>query len=71
MKQNAETVTVDAERLMRDLKELALITEGDGRGVSRVAFSEADAEARSRVRGLMEELGMEVRVDSAGNTIGV
>lgn len=71
MKHETETAVLDAERMLRDLEELARISDGAGRGVSRVAFSGADVEARSRVRGLMEGLGMQTKVDPAGNTIGV
>jgi N-carbamoyl-L-amino-acid hydrolase len=42
---------------------------GDG-GVDRVAFSEADLEGRAYVRALMEESGLEIAVDVAGNILG-
>lgn len=35
-----------------------------------MAFSEEDLEARTLVRQWMEEAGMEVRIDPAGNMIG-
>lgn len=39
-------------------------------GVSRVAFSKADIEGREYIKGLMEQAGLDVRVDTAGNIIG-
>jgi N-carbamoyl-L-amino-acid hydrolase len=39
-------------------------------GVSRVAFSNADLDGREYVKGLMEQAGLEVRLDTAGNIIG-
>jgi N-carbamoyl-L-amino-acid hydrolase len=39
-------------------------------GVDRVAFSDADLEGRAWVQALMEEMGLEVRVDVAGNILG-
>lgn len=39
-------------------------------GVSRVAFSEADIEGRKYIISLMEQAGLKVRVDTAGNIIG-
>jgi N-carbamoyl-L-amino-acid hydrolase len=42
----------------------------DDGGVDRLAFSDADIEGRAFVRSLMEEAGLEVRVDLAGNLLG-
>ncbi|MEE9194672.1 MAG: Zn-dependent hydrolase, partial [Alphaproteobacteria bacterium] len=39
-------------------------------GVDRVAYSRADIEGRAYIKDLMEQLGLEVRVDSGGNIIG-
>ena len=41
-----------------------------GQGVSRVAFSKADIEAREVIKGWMDAVGLEVRLDTAGNIIG-
>jgi N-carbamoyl-L-amino-acid hydrolase len=38
--------------------------------VDRLAFSDADIEGRAYVQALMEEAGLEVRVDLAGNLLG-
>jgi len=52
------------------LAELAHFGANPEGGVSRVAFSDADAAGRKYVRGLMEAAGLTVRVDAAGNLIG-
>jgi N-carbamoyl-L-amino-acid hydrolase len=39
-------------------------------GVDRVAFSDADIEGRAYLRSLMEESGLEVRLDLVGNILG-
>jgi len=39
-------------------------------GIDRVAFSDADIEGRRYVRSLMEEAGLDVRVDLVGNILG-
>ena len=72
MKQRLRSLAPDGQRLLRDLEELASISEESaGDGVNRVAFSEADRTGRTWVEARIEELGMEVRVDEAGNSIGV
>ncbi|HWR39841.1 MAG TPA: Zn-dependent hydrolase [Patescibacteria group bacterium] len=42
----------------------------NGDGVTRLAFSEADRLVREHVIRLMREIGLEVRIDAAGNIIG-
>jgi len=72
VKQHVRSLAPDGQRLLRDLEELASISEESADdGVNRVAFSEADRRGRTWVEARMEELGMEVRVDEAGNSIGV
>ena len=39
-------------------------------GVSRVAFSDADLAGRKYISGLMQDAGLTIRVDAAGNIIG-
>ncbi len=63
-------VDLDAARLLADLDHLATIGADPGGGVSRVAYSAADIEARAWVRDAMLGLGMEVRRDEAVNVIG-
>jgi N-carbamoyl-L-amino-acid hydrolase len=61
---------VDAERIERRIQELSRFGRNAEGGVSRVAFSEADIQGRRYVASLMEEAGLEVRVDEAGNILG-
>lgn len=39
-------------------------------GVSRVAFSDADIEGREYIMSLMQQAGLKVRIDAAGNILG-
>src|SRR5438093_11606434 len=60
----------DAKRLEERIKELSAFGANREGGVSRVAFSDADVEGRKYIRSLMENAGLKVRVDAAGNIIG-
>jgi N-carbamoyl-L-amino-acid hydrolase len=62
--------TVDGDRLLGDLESLARFGASGGHAVNRIAYSPADLEARRWVETQMTELGLEVRVDQAGNSIG-
>jgi N-carbamoyl-L-amino-acid hydrolase len=62
--------TIDGDRLLDDLESLARFGASPGHAVNRIAYSPADLEARRWVEARMVELGLEVRVDQAGNTIG-
>ena len=44
--------------------------EGEGPGVYRLAFTDADWQARSYLTGLMREVGLAVREDAFGNVVG-
>jgi N-carbamoyl-L-amino-acid hydrolase len=61
---------VNADRLNRRIAELAEFGQLPGGGVSRVAFSEADVEGRRYAMSLMQNAGLNVRVDPAGNILG-
>jgi N-carbamoyl-L-amino-acid hydrolase len=61
---------VNADRLNRRIAELAEFGQLPGGGVSRVAFSEADIEGRRYAMSLMQNAGLNVRVDAAGNILG-
>ncbi|HEU4517122.1 MAG TPA: Zn-dependent hydrolase [Steroidobacteraceae bacterium] len=60
----------DAARLEHRIRELGRFGANAEGGVSRVAFSAADIAGRTYIRTLMEDAGLEVRVDAAGNLIG-
>jgi beta-ureidopropionase / N-carbamoyl-L-amino-acid hydrolase len=61
---------VDHERLMTSIAQLAEIGALPNGGVQRLAFSEADCLARELVQRWMRELGMQIKIDPAGNIIG-
>lgn len=64
------SLRVDGARLNRRLTELSRFGSNAAGGIDRVAFSDADLEAREWVAGLMREADLEVRVDLAGNLLG-
>jgi N-carbamoyl-L-amino-acid hydrolase len=66
----ADPVTVAGDRLLAQLQELAQFGSNANGGVSRVAYSPADLQARGWVTRLMRDAGLTVRVDAAGNIVG-
>ena len=66
----AKHLQVNSARLESGLLALSEIGKTPQGGVSRPAFSEADLKARRLVIGRMEEAGLTVRLDEAGNIIG-
>jgi beta-ureidopropionase / N-carbamoyl-L-amino-acid hydrolase len=60
----------NAARLQQRIAALAKFGANPEGGVSRVAFSAADIAGREYIRKLMQEAGLVVRVDPAGNIIG-
>ncbi len=62
--------SVNGARLIRRLTELTAFGRNADGGIDRVAYSQADIDARAWVMGLMREAGLAVRVDAAGNIIG-
>jgi len=61
---------INGQRLNRQLGELAEFGQIPNGGINRVAYSEADLQAREFVRGLMRAAGLDVGGDTAGNIIG-
>jgi N-carbamoyl-L-amino-acid hydrolase len=61
---------VNGDRINGWLGELSRFGANPGGGVSRVGFSDFDVEARAWLRPLMEEAGLQVHTDPAGNIIG-
>ncbi len=66
----SETPRVDEERLFSQLMELAEVREPEQPGWTRRTFSEPYRRSRQLVRELMEEAGLGVQVDVAGNLLG-
>jgi beta-ureidopropionase / N-carbamoyl-L-amino-acid hydrolase len=62
--------TVDEARIQQHITELSKFGANPQGGVSRVAFSDADIAGREYVKKLMQDAGLAVRVDTAGNIIG-
>jgi len=61
---------VNTERLWKDLQELRKIGFAKGRGVTRLALSDADIAAKGWLTKRMKEAGLEVQMDAATNVIG-
>jgi N-carbamoyl-L-amino-acid hydrolase len=61
---------VDATRIEGRILELSRFGRNPEGGVSRVAFSDADIQGRGYIVSLMEEAGLAVRIDEAGNILG-
>ena len=66
----APDIRADPDRLEQRIKALGKYGANREGGVSRVAFSEADIGGRAFIMDLMREVGLSVRVDTAGNIIG-
>jgi N-carbamoyl-L-amino-acid hydrolase len=64
------SVAADPERMESRIEALGRFGTNPEGGVSRVAYSDADLAGREYVRELMEDAGLEVRIDAAGNLIG-
>jgi beta-ureidopropionase / N-carbamoyl-L-amino-acid hydrolase len=64
------TLAVNGDRLLRSIKTLAQIGGLSAGGVRRLAYSPEDIEARDLVKTWLQEAGMTVRIDPAGNLIG-
>ncbi len=65
-----EKIYASQERMEARIVALAAFGANPEGGVSRVAFSDYDVEGREWLKTEMEALGLEVRVDTAGNVIG-
>jgi N-carbamoyl-L-amino-acid hydrolase len=67
---SAAETGVNGARLIRRLRELMPFGRTPEGGISRVAFSEADRNARELAIAWMREAGLDVRIDAAANVIG-
>ena len=68
MSLNAQDFVINASRVNDLMTALSAFKEEDN--ISRVAFSDADLEARAFVMQKMREAGLEVSIDFSGNIIG-
>jgi len=62
-------IDINPDRLLTHLRTLATFG-ADGRGVNRVAFSEADASARRWLSERLEKAGLQASIDRIGNVYG-
>jgi N-carbamoyl-L-amino-acid hydrolase len=59
---------IDEQRLARELDELGAISSEPSPVVTRVVFTEADLRARTFLKHLCAQVGLEIREDAIGNT---
>lgn len=64
------TLSINSDRLLASIYELAQIGQLPNGGVQRIAYSTADIQARQLVQEWMIAADMQVRIDSGGNIIG-
>ncbi len=63
-------MSIRTERIEKNLREIATFGRLENGGVTRLAFSEADRGARAYLEKVMQDAGLEVRIDAAGNLFG-
>jgi allantoate deiminase len=61
---------IDGERLWRRISDLGEIGRQDEGGITRLSFTDEERVAKDRVVSYMEEAGLSVREDAAGNLFG-
>ncbi len=61
---------VNGDRIQQHITDLSKFGTNPEGGVSRVAFSDADIAGRDYVKKLMQDAGLAVRIDTAGNILG-
>jgi ureidoglycolate amidohydrolase len=61
-------LTIQPERLTRELEALAAFSDAPAPAVTRIVFSEQDSRARAWLKKLFAEAGLAVREDAVGNT---
>jgi len=61
---------INSQRLLHHLELLSEFGKNSQGGIDRLAFSQADIQARQYIKSLMSELSLKVRTDEAGNIIG-
>ncbi|MBY8909968.1 Zn-dependent hydrolase [Salinicoccus roseus] len=70
-KMKAETLESDSSRrLHARILEISEIGRTENQGSKRMGYSEAELAAKDKVASWMEEIGMRVRTDGAGNVFG-
>ena len=64
----SKPITIDRDRLNRELETLASFSDSPSPSVTRIVFSESDRRAREYVKDLCREAGLVIREDAVGNT---
>lgn len=68
--QPGNSLRVNGKRIEERIIALSEYGKNPEGGVSRVAFSEADIQGRKYIISLMEEAGLAIQIDVAGNIVG-
>ena len=68
--QDIKNLRVNQKRIEQRIFELAKFSDISGAGVNRVAFSQAEADARKYIINIIKEAGMTVSIDAGSNIIG-
>jgi beta-ureidopropionase / N-carbamoyl-L-amino-acid hydrolase len=66
----ADKPAVNGDRIQQHITALSKFGTNPEGGVSRVAFSDADIAGRDYIKKLMQDAGLTVRIDTAGNILG-
>ncbi|OGD10907.1 MAG: hypothetical protein A2Y86_06035 [Candidatus Aminicenantes bacterium RBG_13_62_12] len=66
----AETPATDPARLERRIEKLAEFGKTPEGGVNRTAFGDDDVRSRTYLLSLLEEAGLQTRIDACGNILG-
>lgn len=61
-------LTIDTAELIRELETLAAFSDAPSPAVTRIVFSEQDSRARTWLKQLYADAGLEIREDAVGNT---
>jgi len=61
---------INSKRLNQNLKKLQFFGKNKDGGIDRLAFSDADRDARKYVISLMKDVGLDVSIDTAANIVG-
>lgn len=69
-KDKLNELRINSQRLFQHLDRLSEFGKNSQGGIDRVAFSQADLQAREYIKSLLIESGLEVRLDQAANIIG-
>lgn len=64
-------LSVDLQRLQRDVDELAGVGRGEGHGIYRMAFSDGDMAGRAWLESRIKDAGLAFHADGAANLHGV